>query len=54
VVALSGSRRTESLWLRTYVFAPPSGRPVATMLLNLTSIKDLLPGYAKEYAALYG
>jgi len=23
------------------------------MLLNLASIKDSLPGYAKEYAALY-
>ena len=54
VVALSGSRRTESLWVRTRVFAPPSGRPVATMLLNLASIKELLPGYAEAYAALYG
>jgi len=25
---------------------------VATMLLNLASIKDLLPGYVKEYAPL--
>jgi len=54
VVALSGSRRTESLWVRTTVFASPSGRPVATMLLNLASIKDSLPGYAEAYAALYG
>jgi len=53
VVALSGSRRTESLWVRTTVFVPPSGRPVVKMLLNLASIKDSLPGYAKEYAALY-
>ncbi|MGO9848387.1 MAG: hypothetical protein ACLPKT_17880 [Methylocella sp.] len=54
VVALSGNRRTESLWVRSSVFAPPTGRSVATMLLNLASIKDSLPGYAKEYAALYG
>ena len=53
VVALSGSRRTESLWLRTRVFARASGRPVATMLLNIASIKDSLPGYAEAYAALY-
>jgi len=52
VVALSRSRRTESLWVRTTVFALPSGGAVATMLLNLASIKDLLPGYAKEYAPL--
>ena len=54
VVALSGSRRTESLWVRSSVFAPPTGRPVATMLLNLASIKDSLPGYAETYAVLYG
>jgi len=54
VVALSGSRRTESLWVRSSVFAPPSGRPVATMLLKLASIKDSLPGYAEAYTALYG
>jgi hypothetical protein len=54
VVALSGSRRTESLWVRSSVFAPPTGRPVATMLLNLASIKDSLAGYAATHAALYG
>jgi hypothetical protein len=54
VVAISASRRTESLWVRSSVIAPPTGRPVATMLLNLASIKDSLPGYAETYAALYG
>src|SRR5215469_15361963 len=34
VVAVTGSRRTESIWLRTKVFAADSGTPVATMLLN--------------------
>jgi hypothetical protein len=38
-IALSGSRRTESLWVRTKVFADDDV-PVAKMLLNLASIKD--------------
>jgi hypothetical protein len=54
VVALSGSRRTESLWVRTSVFAPPANRPVAKMLLNLASMKESLAGYAGEHARLYG
>lgn len=52
VVALSGSRRTESLWVRTTVFTP-GDVPVASMLLNLASIKDSYAPYAQEYAALY-
>jgi hypothetical protein len=52
VIALSGSRRTESLWLRTTVFANDD-LPVAKMLLNLASIKDSYPEYPREYAALY-
>ena len=52
VVALSGSRRTESLWMRTTVFAS-GDMPVASMLLNLASIKDSYASYAQEYAALY-
>jgi hypothetical protein len=52
VVALSGSRRTESLWVRTTVFE--SGDfPVATMLLNLASIKDSYSPYSQEYSELY-
>ena len=54
VVALSGSRRTESLWVRTRVFAPQTGSPVATMLLNLASLKESFAGYAREHARLYG
>ncbi|HXD13890.1 MAG TPA: hypothetical protein VNU65_06905 [Xanthobacteraceae bacterium] len=54
VVALSGSRRTESLWVRTSVFASQTSRPIATMLLNLASMKESLAGYASEYARLYG
>ena len=53
VVALSGSRRTESLWVRTTVYASDDS-PVATMLLNLASIKDSYAPYQPEYAGLYG
>jgi len=53
VVAVSGSRRTESIWLRTKVFAADSGTPVATMLLNSALIKDSYAPYLEEYAALY-
>jgi hypothetical protein len=52
VVAMSGSRRTESLWIRTTVFAKDSA-PVAIMLLNLASIKDSYLPYQQEYAGLY-
>jgi hypothetical protein len=52
VVALSGSRRTESLWVRTTVFSA-DGAPVSTMLLNLASIKDSYSTYSQEYAELY-
>ncbi len=54
VVALSGSRRTESLWTRTSVFAPLTNRPLATMLLNLATMKESFAGYASEHARLYG
>ena len=52
VVALSASRRTESVWVRTTVFDRQSS--VATMLLNLASIKESFAGYAEERARLYG
>jgi hypothetical protein len=48
VVALSGSRRTESLWIRTRVFAPGSDAVLATMLLNAAYMKDSFPGYEEE------
>jgi len=52
VVALSGSRRTESMWVRTTVFGADDAA-VATMLLNLASIKQSYAPYEQEYAALY-
>jgi len=48
VVALSGSRRTESLWIRTRVFAPGADELLATMLLNAAYMKDSFPNYAEE------
>jgi hypothetical protein len=53
VVALSGSRRTESMWVRTTVFRADD-TPVATMLLNLASIKESYANYEREHQALYG
>ena len=54
VVALSASRRTESVWVRTTAFERQSGRAVATMLLNLANMKESFAGYAEEHARLYG
>ena len=54
IVALSASRRTESLWVRTQVMRPGSDRVVATMLLNLASLKDSYAPYPHEHAELYG
>jgi hypothetical protein len=47
VVALSGSKRTESMWIRTRVFRPGSDELLATMLLNSASLKDSYANYAK-------
>ena len=54
VVALSGSRRTESVWARTRVFDPASSALVATMLLNMATMKDSYAPYQDEYRQLYG
>ncbi len=53
VVALSGSRRTESAWMRTTVF-DSGDTPVATMLLNMASLKDSYANYEQEHKKLYG
>jgi hypothetical protein len=49
VVALSGSRRTESLWIRTRVFQPGCEDVLATMLLNAAYMKDSYPNYEAEW-----
>ena len=54
IVSLSGSRRTESMWVRATLFSSGTTRRVATMLLNLATMKETYASYAKEYAALYG
>lgn len=54
VVALSGSRRTESLWVKTTAYRPGTDRRVATMLLNGASIKDSYAAYEQDRLALYG
>ncbi|MBR0718640.1 hypothetical protein [Bradyrhizobium liaoningense] len=53
VVALSGSRRTESAWAKTRVF-DKANTLVATMLLNMATMKDSYAPYQDEYRQLYG
>lgn len=50
VVALSGSRRTESTWIRTNVFHPGGDDVLASMLLNIASFKDSYPDYEAKLA----
>jgi hypothetical protein len=52
VVFLSGSKRTESMWVKTRVFTPGGNDVLATMLLNSASLKDSYANYAAEAAAL--
>ncbi len=40
VVALSESKRTESMWVRTFVYQPGGTDIIATMLLNGASLKE--------------
>ena len=54
VVALTGSRRTESVWVRSTLYTDRTGAKVAEMLLNLATMKETYAPYAKEHAALYG
>ena len=54
VVALSGSRRTESLWIRTRVFAQGEDELLATMLLNAAYMKYSFPNYAEEQNKMSG
>jgi hypothetical protein len=48
IIALSGSRRTESMWVRTHVYVPGSDEVVARMLLNSASFKDSYANYEAE------
>ncbi len=53
-VFLSGSRRTESLWVRSTLYRPGTNHAVASMLLNSASMKESYAPYPVEYAKLYG
>ena len=54
VVALSGSKRTESVWARSTVTKPGSSDVLATMLLNMATMKESYARYAEEHKQLYG
>jgi hypothetical protein len=53
IVALSGSRRTESYWTRTFVYRPGGSKVIATMLLNQATLRESYAPYAAEKAQLY-
>ena len=53
VVAVTGSRRTESMWVRSDVFRPGENKAIASMLLNHAILKESYAPYAEERAALY-
>jgi hypothetical protein len=40
IVALSDSKRTESMWVKTRLYRPGSSEAIATMLLNSACLKD--------------
>jgi hypothetical protein len=54
VVFRSGSKRTESMWVRSTLYRPGTDHAVASMLLNLATMKESYAPYAAERAALYG
>lgn len=54
IVGLSGSKRTESMWVKSRVYRPGETTPVAEMLLNSAIMKESYAPYAKEHATLYG
>ncbi|WP_407941191.1 hypothetical protein [Neoaquamicrobium microcysteis] len=53
VVFLSGSPRTESVWVRTMLYEAGGTKPVAQMLLNCAIMKETYAGYEAEREALY-
>lgn len=52
VIALSESRRTESLWMMTRVYDAESKALVAEAILNSATLKDSYARYAEDAAAL--
>jgi hypothetical protein len=53
IVALSGSRRTESYWTRTFVYRPGESKVIASMLLNQATLRESYASYAAEREELY-
>ncbi|MBI1361060.1 MAG: hypothetical protein GC155_12355 [Alphaproteobacteria bacterium] len=51
IVALSESKRTESLWVRTRIFDKTGKKQVAEMLLNHATLKHSYANYEAELAA---
>jgi hypothetical protein len=51
VVALSESKRTESLWIRTDILDASGQRLLAQTLLNSATLKQSYAGYDAERAA---
>lgn len=54
VVALSGSRRTESMWVLSTLYRSETSQVVASMLLNMATLKQSYEAYQTDYAVLYG
>ena len=54
LVALSGSRRTESCWVRSDIYLPTQEKVLASVLLNVASFKDSYADYDLEHAKLRG
>ncbi len=54
VAALSGSKRTESYWMRSKVYREGTNELLATMLLNHAVLRESYAPYEAERKALYG
>nr|WP_300269919.1 hypothetical protein [Hyphomonas sp.] len=54
LVALSGSRRTESFWVKSRAFRASDNKLVASMLLNQATLKETYAAYDADYTDLYG
>ena len=52
IIALSESRRTESLWIRTRVYDAESDTLAAEVILNSATLKDSYAKYAEDAAGL--
>ncbi|MDC0067342.1 hypothetical protein OAL10_00885 [Gammaproteobacteria bacterium] len=48
VVGLGESKRTESMWIKTYIKAPDTGELLATTLLNSATLKESYEHYEDE------